>query len=104
MQMISIKALDNGAHDNQTYHGVLPEGWALIPDDMELPNFPFGEVVVESDTVIEWIPGEMPEEEPTEPSEPTPSVEERVSTLEETTQQQGEILSILLSGETGDEA
>lgn len=100
MQMLSITALDNGAHDNQTYHGVLPEGWALIPDDMELPNFPFGEVVVEGDTVIEWIPGEMPEEEPIEPNEPIASVEERVSTLEETTQQQGEILSILLSGAT----
>lgn len=100
MQMLEIIALDNGAHNNQTFHGVLPEGWALIADGMKLPNFPFGEVVVEGDTVIEWIPGEMPEEAPEFPTEPTPSVEERVSTLEETAEQQGEILSILLSGAT----
>ncbi len=35
-----------------------------------------------------------------EPIEPTPSTEERVAALEETTSQQGEILNILLSGET----
>lgn len=81
MQMLEIRALDNGAHENQTYHGVLPEGWALIPDDMELPNFPFGEVVVEGDTVIEWIPGEMPEPEPVAPVETEPTAEELIDIM-----------------------
>nr|DAM99675.1 MAG TPA: hypothetical protein [Caudoviricetes sp.] len=67
MQILEIKKRPNGSHLNQTCHGELFEGWALIPDDMELPNFPFGEVIAEEDketgmmTVTEWIPGELPE-------------------------------------------
>ena len=67
MQILEIKKRSNGSHLNQTYHGDLFEGWAFIPDDMELPNFPFGEVIAEEDketgmmTVTEWIPGELPE-------------------------------------------
>ena len=64
MKMLKIAAFPNGAHDNQGYHGVLPDGWAIIPDDMELPNFPFGEVEVEDVdgvmTVTKWVAGEMP--------------------------------------------
>lgn len=52
MQIIEIKAFSNGAHSNQTYHGILPEGYAYIPDDMELPeSFPFVNITVENDTV-----------------------------------------------------
>lgn len=73
MRMIEIAALDNGAHRNQTFHGVLPEGWAVIPNDMDTPNFPFGEITVEDvngiPTVTSWIPGVMPEPEP-EPEQP----------------------------------
>ena len=29
MIMLEIVALDNGAHRNQTYHGNLPDGWAV---------------------------------------------------------------------------
>jgi hypothetical protein len=75
MNMLEIKALDNGAHRNQTYHGVLPEGWAVIPAGMECENFPFGEVEVEEVdgvmTVAKWTPGEMPEPEPIPEAEPT---------------------------------
>ena len=80
MRLIEIAALDNGAHNNQTIDGVTPEtflvpdSWAIIPEDMECENFPFGEVeAAEIDgimTVTKWTPGEMPEPEPTEP-EPT---------------------------------
>ena len=49
MQILEIKKRPNGSHLNQTYHGDLFEGWAFIPDDMELPNFPFGEVIAEED-------------------------------------------------------
>lgn len=73
MQMLEIKALENGAHNNQTWHEFLPDGWALIPDGMELENFPFGEVEVRrvDDVMVvsKWTPGEIPEvEEHTEAS------------------------------------
>lgn len=75
MRIIEIAALDNGAHRNQTFHGVLPDGWAIIPDDMETENFPFGEVeAAEIDgvmTVTKWTPGVMPEPEPEPEAEPT---------------------------------
>ena len=75
MNMIEITALDNGAHRNQTYHGVLPEGWAVIPADKECENFPFGEVEAEEIngvmTVTKWTPGVMPAPEPVPDPEPT---------------------------------
>lgn len=79
MQMIEIIALDNGAHRNQTFHGVLPEGWAVIREDItELENFPFGEVTAEEIdgvmTMTSWTPGEMPEPKPT----PEPETEDDV--------------------------
>lgn len=67
MKMLQIKALDNRAHNNQTFHNILPEGWAVIPDDMECENFPFGEVEVEEIngvmTVTKWTAGIIPESE-----------------------------------------
>ena len=75
MRMIEIFALDNGAHNNHTYHGVLPEGWAVIPDGMECENFPFGDVEAEEIngvmTVTKWIPGTMPEPEPEPEAQPS---------------------------------
>lgn len=75
MLMLEIVALENGAHDNQTYHGFLPDGWAVVPDDMECENFPFGEVVAEDIdgvmTVTNWKPSEMPKAEENENAEPT---------------------------------
>lgn len=75
MNMLKIKALENGAHNNQTYHGVLPDGWAVIPDGMTLENFPFGEVVAEEIngvmTVTKWTAGTIPEPEPEPTPEPT---------------------------------
>ena len=70
MRYIEIAALDNGAHRNQTVRGAwrrIPEGWAVIPGDMETPNFPFGEVVTEeingTMTVTKWGPLPIPDEE-----------------------------------------
>lgn len=70
MQIIEITALDNGAHNNHTLHGVVPEGWAVVPVDPDsLENFPFGTFEVEeingqpymkADT---WEPLPMPEPE-----------------------------------------
>ena len=44
MQMLEIAAHENGAHSNQTCHGFLPDGWAVILDDMTMEAFPFGTV------------------------------------------------------------
>ena len=82
MMMIEITALANGAHRNQTFNGVLPDGWAVIPDGLETANFPFGAVTAEKIngvmTVTKWTPGTMSEPDP----EPGCTLEERVSHLE----------------------
>lgn len=76
MRIIEIAPLENGAHRNQNGGvSVVPEGWAVIPADMECENFPFGEVEVAEVngvmTVTKWTPGEMPEPEPVPEAEPT---------------------------------
>ena len=83
MKIIEILALSNGSHRNQSGDNLfLPEGWAVIPDDMETPNFPFGEVSArEIDgtmTVTTWIPGVIPEPTPT----PEPEVDSEPTTEE----------------------
>lgn len=85
MTIIEITALPNGAHRNQTVSGavMVPDGWAVLPDGMDTPNFPFGEVTVNDaapPVVTSWTAGELPEPEP-EP-DPPPTTEERVATLE----------------------
>lgn len=74
LRIIEITALENGAHRNQTFHGVLPEGWAVVPEGMETENFPFGDITVEEvngvPTVTSWTPLPIPEPEPIpEPTE-----------------------------------
>ena len=76
MLIIEIAALDNGAHRNQTStFSTIPDGWAVIPDGMETPNFPFGEVEVSEIngvmTVTKWTAGTVPEPEPEPELEPT---------------------------------
>lgn len=75
MRIIEIAALSNGAHRNQTPNrlSVIPDGWAVVPDDLETKNFPFGEVVVETvdgvPTVTAWTPGTAPEPERKPPAQ-----------------------------------
>ena len=75
MIMLEITALDNNAHRNQTYHGNLPDGWAVDRNNLCVENFPFGEVVAEEIdglmTVTKWVAGEIPEPEPEAEPEPT---------------------------------
>ena len=76
MRIIEISSLDNGAHRNQTVTFCdVPDGWAIIPDDMETPNFPFGKVTVDDTktppVVTGWTAGTIPEPEPK--PEPTPA-------------------------------
>lgn len=98
MKIIEIKKLDNGAHRNQTGGlSSVPEGWAVVPDDLVTENFPFGEVTVEDidgvPTVTKWVPLPRPEPE-TEPApDPEPTTEQRVTDLEEA-------VELLLSGAT----
>lgn len=88
MWIIKIAALENCGHENQTWEGeinTIPEGYAVIPEDMELENFPFGEVTAEEVdgvmTVTNWVAGTIPEPEPM--PEPEPTMEERTAALEE---------------------
>lgn len=75
MKIIEITALSNGAHRNQTYHKIIPDGWAVDRDNLCVENFPFGEVVAEEIdgvmTVTKWTPGKIPEPEPDPEPEPT---------------------------------
>ena len=74
MIMLEIIALDNNSHRNQTYHGSLPDGWAVDRYNLCVESFPFGEVKAEEIdgvmTVTEWVAGELPEVEEAE-TEPT---------------------------------
>lgn len=85
MRIVEIAASENGAHANQTTNAKIPvpAGWAVIPDGMELVNFPFGELTAEEIdgvmTVTSWTPGVMPEPDP-EP-EPEPSADELLDIL-----------------------
>ena len=84
MTIIEIKALSNGGHRNQTDDFVkIPQGWAVVPDDLKTDNFPFGEAeATEVDgvmTVTNWTPLDIPETEPT--AEPI-TLDERISALE----------------------
>ena len=75
MLIIEIAALDNGAHRNQTYHKIIPDGWAVDINNLCVENFPFGEVVAQEIdgvmTVTKWTPWEIPEPEPEPEPEPT---------------------------------
>lgn len=72
MNIVKISPASNGAHEFQSYHGIIHEGWAVVACDT--PNFPFGIPTVEEIngvmTVTAWEAGEMPEPEPIE-DEPT---------------------------------
>lgn len=72
MKIIEIQALENGGHRNQVGNfKTIPEGWAVVPDDMEMPSFPFGEVEAEDVegvmTVTKWVAGTIPEADEPEP-------------------------------------
>jgi len=69
MQIIKIKANSNGSHDNQTLHGKLPIGYAIIPDDMDIPStFPYVNIEVEGDMVVKMVEGIAPPEPPKPPT------------------------------------
>ena len=75
MRIIEIESLDNGAHRNQAGDfASIPDGFAVIPEEMETLSFPFGEITVEEVngimTVRSWTAGTIPDTESTPYSEP----------------------------------
>lgn len=104
MHIIEISALPNGAHRNQNgFIGDVPAGWAFIPDGMELPNFPFGDIAVDETqtppVVTSWTPLPVPDDPTWETDQPT--VEARLTALEAEAEQakaDREALNILLGG------
>lgn len=104
MTIIYIEKEANNAHNNQTIYSstvgkfLVPDGWAVIPDDMETPNFPFGEVTVETvngvPTVTSWTPGTIPDPEPEPEPEPTEVEQLRAQVAD----LQNQILTMRLGG------
>ena len=70
MRIVEIHSHPNGAHRNQLLKNTsfLPDGWAMVPDDMDVPNFPFGDIEAQEIngvmTVTKWMPMDIPEPEP----------------------------------------
>ena len=67
MRIIEIAANELGGHQNQFIDAVIevPEGWAVIPDDMAIPEtFPFVRIVTKNGKVTSMVAGTMPEPEP----------------------------------------
>lgn len=76
MEMIKITPQENGAHDNQSAIKPIPDGWALLPDDIERPEtFPFVDITIKKvggvKTVKTMTPRTVPPS-PTPTPEPTP--------------------------------
>ena len=82
MRLIEIATLENGAHNNQKFGDGVPnytppDGWAVIPEDMPIPDtFPFVDIKVENGEVTAMTAGVVPEPEPI--PGPPPTALERV--------------------------
>mgnify|MGYP001062390784 CR=1 FL=1 len=63
MRIVEIAALENGAHRNQTgAFSEIPEGWAVIPEDMALPDtFPFVSLAAENGIITHMSAGAVPD-------------------------------------------
>lgn len=89
MNLIKIAAMDSGAHENRNspWETTVPEGWAVIPAGVALPDsFPFVDVTVEDvdgvSTVTALHGREMPPDNTPAP-EPEPTLKEQVAELQE---------------------
>jgi hypothetical protein len=88
MKIIEIKALENGAHRNQSSSNLktAPDGWAIIPDDMELPQtFPFVNITVDENGNIIIIEANQEAYDAAKASEEeiesTPSIQDDIDTM-----------------------
>lgn len=72
MLIIETETQENGAHrnDRRDSFKTIPEGWAVVPDSITVPDtFPFVDITTEDGVVISMTAGVVPEPEP----EPTPA-------------------------------
>lgn len=85
MQIIEITPLLNGAHRNQSGDmACIPEGWAVIPPAVVIPNtFPFVDVEAANGVVTKLTEKSVPDPAPAPAPAPTP--EERITALESAT-------------------
>lgn len=82
MLIIKIIAEENGGHTNQKYNTsiqIIPEGWALVPDDIIIPEtFPFVNIEVDGQIVTSMTAGVVPpippQPDPPDPPQPTENV------------------------------
>lgn len=84
MRIIEISTLKNGAHRNLDSSGITqaPDGWAVIPEELQIPDtFPFVSVEASDGVVTKLTAGVMPEPEP-EPEPETGDTEARLKTVE----------------------
>lgn len=82
MNIIEIQSLENGAHRNQQGGTILPEGWAIIPESIEIPDtFPFVSIEVKDGIVTNMMAGTMPE--PEEPIKEKDIYDDLASALKE---------------------
>lgn len=73
MRIVEIKALDNGAHRNQTGNfSTIPDGLAEIPAAVAIPEtFPFVDVVTSGGKIVSLRARVVPDPEPQPEPEPT---------------------------------
>ena len=79
MRIIKIATNEDGAHAYQTLSVdiPLPDGYALVPDDVEIPDtIPYVNIEVENYVVTSMTAGKVPEPEPIPEPEPSISVED----------------------------
>lgn len=71
--IIKIQQNENGSHSNQSSNPkIIPNGWAVVPDYLTIPNsFPFVDIILDGQTVVELIEKTVPTPEPIIP-EPNP--------------------------------
>lgn len=96
MLIIELTPLANGAHRNQSGPFMRPPvGWAIVPPELEADAqefLPFIDLTVEDGKITAVAQGVIPEPEP-EP-EPEPTVEDRVTTLEETSATKDDVQAV----------
>ena len=94
LRIVEIKAMSGGVHKSQGYHGEVLKGYALIPEGMEMLNFPYGEVMAKEVngvmTVTKWTPGEVPESGTTTPAQQR----EEVYNTQPIIEWEGELLTV----------
>lgn len=87
MRIIQIQSNATGAHAYQSVDKLtkLPSGWAIIPEDMETPNLPYGDIEIEETcgipTVTKWTPREMPVVDVVPEAEAEPTAQEDTDTM-----------------------